>query len=152
MPQELTGAAFQQGLGRLAVALKAAAVPDGVALRAAALELERAVVLELSQPGSGRHYRRGKGVVHIASAPGEPPAPDTGILRESVHSGVVDEEMRVGVRAPYAAALEFGTATAGKTGTVTIAQRQFMRPALGKALTRMRLVVRAAFAKATGGL
>lgn len=152
MPQELTGAAFQQSLGRLAVALKAAALPEGVAMRAAGLELERAVVLELSQPGSGRHYRRGKGVVHVASAPGEPPAVDTGILRGSAHSGVVDGEMRVGVRAPYAAALEFGTATAGKSGTVTIAPRPFMRPALAKAMARMRLVVRAAFAKATEGL
>jgi hypothetical protein len=147
MAQPLTGQAFAAGLHRLEVALRQAALPEGVALRAAALELERATVLELSQPGSGRAYRRGN-VVHVASAPGEPPAPDTGVLRASVHSGVIDGEMRVGVRARYAAALEFGTATAGKSGHVTIAPRPFMRPALAKALDRMRLVVRAALDRA----
>ena len=37
-------------------------------------------------PGTGREYKRGKNkdIVHIASAPGEPPAVDTGRLRASI--------------------------------------------------------------------
>ncbi len=46
-------------------------------------ELQAAAVETLSQPGHGRTYKRGE-VVHRASAPGEPPAPDTGSARRTV--------------------------------------------------------------------
>lgn len=39
---------------------------------------------ELSHPGTGIEYSRGKDAVHIASAPGEPPARDYGGLIQSV--------------------------------------------------------------------
>ena len=46
-------------------------------------ELQAAAVETLSQPGHGRTYKRGE-IVHRASAPGEPPATDTGINRRTV--------------------------------------------------------------------
>lgn len=115
-------------------------------LRAIGVELVGAIKEELSKPGTGRIYRRprrdkagkvrknkkGKtiyGKPHQASAPGEPPAVDTGALRNSIHyverrgKGIVGTNMR---KAP---ALEFGTNTAGKSRKVRIAKRPFFRPA-----------------------
>lgn len=69
----------------------------------------------LSRPGTGRSYPRGKDRVHVASAPGEPPAPDTGNLRARTqadtdlrHDGD-DLTGRVVANVDYAEALEVGT-------------------------------------------
>ena len=59
---------------------------------------------------SGIEYRR-RSVIHIASAPGEPPAPDTGNLLNSVVEDIRTLEGEVGVTAAYGAFLEEGTAT-----------------------------------------
>lgn len=66
----------------------------------------------LSEPGRGRWYTR-RGVPHRASAPGQPPAVDTGRLRQSytLQSG---EDRRgpfvdIGTNIAYAPWLEFGT-------------------------------------------
>lgn len=66
----------------------------------------------LSQKGTGRIYRRG-GVLHQASAPGRPPAVDTGRLRAS-YTWRTGEDMggvfvEVGTNVVYAPWLEFGT-------------------------------------------
>lgn len=82
-----------------------------------------AVTLMQNSPRGGRVYRRG-GVSHKASAPGEPPAPDTGFLMRSIGTSV-DPETLVGTvsfTARYARALEYGTAR--------MAARPFARPAL----------------------
>lgn len=74
-------------------------------------------------PRSGRVYTR-RGVSHRASAPGEPPAPDTGRLRQSLRTEY-NRELLMGTAiasTAYAQALEFGTSR--------IAPRPFMRPAL----------------------
>ncbi len=42
------------------------------------IKVERRVKELLSQPGTGRIYTRGN-ITHQASAPGQPPAPDTGL-------------------------------------------------------------------------
>lgn len=67
----------------------------------------------LSRPGTGRLYRKGKTVVHRASSPGEPPAPDTGELRRRIFTEVTrgDREVRglITANTEYAAALELGT-------------------------------------------
>lgn len=90
---------------------------------------------QLGRPGHGRVYHYGRGRLgarlHQASAPGEPPAPNTRTLQKSIHiehprPGVV----RVIADAPGAAALEFGS---GRMGP-----RPFLRPALSairKAMT-----------------
>lgn len=72
---------------------------------------------KLSQEGTGRQYVINKsGTVHTASAPGEPPAVNTGLLRNSVATAPVVEktsrdeiEMRLTDFAPYGATLERGT-------------------------------------------
>lgn len=74
---------------------------------------------------SGRVYQR-RGIVHQASAPGEPPAADTGTLHNSITVELHPASLRatVNVSAEYAAALEFGTER--------MQPRPFMNPALQK--------------------
>lgn len=76
----------------------------------------------MAESKSGREYKRGKkGRNHIASAPGESPAIDTGFLANSLnaqHSGLVST---VGTNAEYAMHLEFGT--------VKMEPRPFFEPA-----------------------
>lgn len=138
------------------VADKKAKAP--AALIAAGLVLEAATKEELSRPGRGRirasgrqrigmrSFRRGKdGKLHMvrrgaartnidvtdrASLPGDPPAPDTGVLRNSItHEIVTPNLLRVGTSLEYAAPLEFGT--------TRIAPRPFIRPAFAKARGQM---------------
>jgi len=60
-------------------------------------------------PKTGRVYIR-RGRRHQASAPGEPPANETGRLRKSVGYQVRGtHQLAVGEEAPYAAFLEHGT-------------------------------------------
>lgn len=77
--------------------------------------------LILSGPKTGKIYRHGK-TIHQASAPGEPPASDTGALVASVYAEPVADELSVVVvvRKAYAAFLEFGTRL--------MAARPFVRP------------------------
>lgn len=71
----------------------------------------------------GRLYQR-HGIAHIASAPGEPPAEQSGQLSDSINVEQDDQQTahHVTVGAPYAAALEFGS--------VHLLPRPFLRPAL----------------------
>jgi hypothetical protein len=65
---------------------------------------------EFSEPKSGREYTRG-GKPHIASAPGEPPAIDTGNLANSIsHQMVGSHTGEVSVGAEYGLVLELGGA------------------------------------------
>ncbi len=86
------------------------AVERGV--RAATIDAKGLMIGILNQPGTGRAYQR-KSVTHVASAPGEPPAPDTGRLRNSTQGEVFatsDGALGVvSVNTEYAAALELGT-------------------------------------------
>lgn len=76
----------------------------------------------MAESKSGREYKRNKkGRNHIASAPGESPAKDTGLLINSLnaeHAGLVST---VGTNADYAMHLEFGT--------VKMEPRPFLEPA-----------------------
>lgn len=94
----------------LAQRLTGEAVERGV--RAATIETKNLVINELSQRGTGKAYARGQ-KVHVASAPGKPPAPDTGRLRNSTQSEVTRTQTGavgvVSVNTEYAAALELGT-------------------------------------------
>jgi hypothetical protein len=62
-------------------------------------------------------------ITNRASLPGDPPAPDTGALRNSIDFEMTsDVSSRVGTNSKYAEPLEFGT--------TRMAPRPFMRPSL----------------------
>lgn len=79
--------------------------------------------LILDTPKTGRIYRR-RGITHQASAPGEPPASDTGRLVQSART-LYDTTALTGIvnwSTEYAGFLEFGTSR--------MAPRPYARPAL----------------------
>lgn len=89
-----------------------------VALDASANDVRNRMVKLVRAPGHGRTYQRGVGNnlsrVHTASAPGEPPATDTGNLLSSIQvkpTEIAGFKMTAAVesRAPYAKFLEEGT-------------------------------------------
>lgn len=97
-----------------------------------------------SPPKTGRLYQR-RGRVHQASAPGEPPATDTGRLAKSIRAGrpeVAGMVVRctVQVRAKYARALEYGTQR--------IAPRPYARVAVVNMRDRVVAVIRSEIAAA----
>lgn len=124
----------------LAGVLRAIADPRGMEqdARRAGVVVVGAVKLKLSQPGKGRVYRtrrvnlggrRGVGKtsrLHRASAPGDPPAVDTGVLRQSYdhHAETVPGAavLRVFSRDYVASLLELGT--------TRILPRPHVRPAV----------------------
>lgn len=81
--------------------------------------------------------------LHRASKPGDPPAPDTGTLRNSRFIEKTERGLRVGVAMPYAQPLEFGTTRAGRQRKTVILPRPFMRPALAAVRDQMGEVFRA---------
>jgi phage gpG-like protein len=92
-----------------------------------AVAVQNATKRNLSQPGTGRSYTR-RSVTHQASAPGQPPAVDTGRLRASIvwelgknSTGLYAE---VGTNVAYALGLEVGTAR--------VQPRPFLRPSLAE--------------------
>lgn len=109
---------------KLAAVTEALRVAHRKAVQRAGLILQGAIKTTLSQPGRGRLYKS-RGVtsklarngtkkrarqMHQASAPGDPPAVDTGYLRASVVlNPQADGTVHVGPAAEYAAALEYGT-------------------------------------------
>lgn len=104
-----------------------------------------AVSLIRDTPKTGRIYRR-RGVEHQASAPGEPPASDTGRLVGSIRMDFTRIEELTGVvnaRAGYAAHLEYGTSR--------MAPRPFMRPALANKKEAVESEIRGAITAALKG-
>jgi hypothetical protein len=93
-------------------------------------------------PKTGRRYKKSKNVTHIASAPGQPPATDTGRLVSGV---LISAEqggyaVRVGTNIKYGKDLEYGTRK--------MAARPWLFPALknngDKLLRSIRLAVKRA--------
>lgn len=111
------------------------AVMRGVAKTANRVKA-KAVGLILHAPATGRVYIR-RGVAHQASAPGEPPASDTGTLARSIDVDLEPKKLRAIIKAQtkYAKGLEFGTPT--------IEPRPFMRPALNQEKKKLDDDVRA---------
>jgi HK97 gp10 family phage protein len=94
------------------------------------LAVAKAKELIIRGPKTGRIYIRGGNVTHRASAPGEPPANDTGRLVASIRyeltsSGTV---LRVFAGTEYAAMLEFGTSK--------MSARPFLRRAIEETQAR----------------
>lgn len=100
----------------------------------------------LRGPKTGRIYRRGGGqnlsATHQASAPGQAPATDTGMLASSPY---YDQDTKlsatVGSRLAYASYLEFGT--------VNIAPRPSWTPAVEQAAPKFKSRIEDALRKAT---
>lgn len=99
--------------------------------------------LDLSTHGRGRIYttyfyqRNGKlyawparDIPHQASAPGDAPAVDTGVLRASYGSEVVGQTLTIGSGKFYAKWLEFGTSK--------IKPRPHLRPLMARNLNSIR--------------
>lgn len=113
--------------------------PDGDVgrdLERRALNVEATQIRLLSQHGTGRIYRR-RGVTHQASAPGEPPAVDTGLLRATVGHHV-HVEPGVGLVADIGSGgnpAVPGTKVAEylELGTRYIEPRPFLRPSIDSA-------------------
>lgn len=103
-------------------------------LRTALARGEAQVKVILSQPGEGRAYGR-----HRASAPGQPPAPDTGELRNKTNADPQlrrdgdDLVGRIVANSKKAAALENGT------------ERMAARPFLSRLLKDHKADLMAAF-------
>ena len=117
--------------------------PVGQDLERRVVRGETAAKRLLSQHGTGRVYRKHHpDRVHQASAPGEPPAPDLGLLRASMsHTvGRDDEglfgEWGVGVGAAPSAAEREGHTPLSRIGvwlelgTRHMAARPFLRPSI----------------------
>lgn len=88
------------------------------AMHKATAMVERDVKRSFPKIGTGRIYSKGKGKIHIASAPGGIPAIDTGALRSSIQSRVqvrgINVLGEVGSDMPYSLYLELGTRTMEK--------------------------------------
>ncbi|EYB67412.1 hypothetical protein DEIPH_ctg041orf0008 [Deinococcus phoenicis] len=108
-----------------------------------AQELRTEIITTLSQPGRGRTYtdkflmvggqplpiggKRNK--PHTASAPGDPPAVDSGDLRNSIGvQKIKDGHYRVGTNKKHGVYMEFGTRK--------VAARPWLRPSLEKLRSR----------------
>jgi len=93
------------------------------ALTTSALVVEGAAKTKIQRGvATGRVYTR-NGVTHQASAPGQPPATDTGALASSITHNVDKQQMtaEIGSNLVYATHLEFGT--------INMQARPFMTPA-----------------------
>lgn len=111
---------LRRNLARLAGSQRRQAQRDG--LEAGIRVVETHVKVALQTPGSGEVYTRG-GISHRASAPGQPPAIDTGTLINSIEVGEVTPMQAIlGVGAEYGEYLEFGTSR--------MEARPFLRPAM----------------------
>ena len=93
-------------------------------VKAAAIRLRKNVVRALSKPGGGDIYQKyNPRRMHRASAPGKPPATDTGRLRNSIEWDVLGPlTATVGSNVVYSVHLEYGTRR--------MAARPFFRPAV----------------------
>jgi phage gpG-like protein len=104
---------------------------------------------------TGREYKYGKNGkrLHVASAPGQPPANWTGNLARSIRSVAAVGKggvwtAKVIANAPYAAALEFGTRSAGRSRRIAIEERPYMRPSLAELTDEIDSDIKRAVAEA----
>jgi len=103
------------------------------ALAATAYSVEADIKTAMAEPKTGELYKRGKRM-HQASAPGEAPAIDTGLLVNSIATAQEGPlRYSVAAAAEYAIHLEYGTHK--------MAARPFMRPAMERAKPVLRDLV-----------
>ncbi|QIG75283.1 putative tail component protein [Rhizobium phage RHph_Y52] len=102
---------------------------------------ERMIERVMQPPKSGKLYRRGKGRMHQASAPGESPANDTGNLVRNIttkyDAGKLEGTVNVGTK--YGRRLEYGFVGQDAAGrTYDVAPRPFARPSLQETTPEIR--------------
>lgn len=117
---------FRETIANLAKLGEAAKLETMKLVEKTAINVQREAVRSIQRgPKTGRVYTRG-GTTHRASAPGQPPATDTGALASSVQRVTSDDGMQaaVGTGLDYGAHLEFGTKD--------IEPRPWLYPALEK--------------------
>lgn len=132
--QQANAALTQKAVDNLAKVLGGIGVGGKAGLADVGVEVTNRVKRLLSQPGTGRTYRRGS-VLHRASSPGKPPAVDTGRLRASytwrTGTDARGPYVEVGTNVLYAPMLEYGT------------RRMMPRPALRPAINEVRTQITA---------
>ncbi|HVL03581.1 MAG TPA: hypothetical protein VM386_04000, partial [Acidimicrobiales bacterium] len=108
--QKVNEQVLAQATANLAKVVQAGIASTNLSLPQVGLELTGQIKQTLSRPGSGRLYkgRRGRGD-HRASAPGEPPAPDTGQYRNSWSWRMGAGYVEVGTNLEQGPSLEFGS-------------------------------------------
>ena len=94
--------------------------------------------LAMAQPKTGRTYKSSRtGQPHVASAPGEAPAVDSGILTNSINWQIPDPlRAQVTIAAEYAPYLEFGTVRDEIPVIIKMARRPYVEPAINDSLRR----------------
>lgn len=109
--QAANRAAFAEAAANLNRVITAAGLATEHALPALGLDLVNRIKRDLKRPGTGRMYRsKVSKAMHRASAPGRPPASDSGDLSTSYRMVVIAPGViEVGTNIEYAAYLEFGT-------------------------------------------
>lgn len=130
--------ALQRSTKALAEVLDGIGVGGKKGLSDVGVVVTNRVKKRLSQRGTGRVYRRGR-VFHQASAPGMPPAVDTGRLRSS-YTWRTGEDVRgpyveIGTNVEYAPWLEFGTRY--------MQARPHLRPAIEELRDEIRALISA---------
>jgi hypothetical protein len=140
--------------GAIAKTLRAGRAGINRDLDRVGVQLVSRLRVTLSTPGQGRVYdqrfftnRRGrviaygKRVPHRASAPGDPPARDTGVLAASVSAHVTRRpdgaELSVGSSLDYAVYTEFGSRFSIRR-LATVAPRPWMRPTIAASYAMIR--------------
>jgi len=94
--------------------------------------------------GTGNAGRAYKG--HVASAPGGPPAIDTGAFRNSIHTTKVGDAFEVSDGVEYGVYLEFGTVSKTKgyaPGNTRMLPRPSLQPAIDDATRDAPAIIRA---------
>lgn len=115
----------------------------GDVIAAAALSIEGAAKASMTEPKTGKEYKRGT-KTHRASAPGQSPAIDTGALANSILADTTkaDSALYAEVTAgtEYAEPLELGTGR--------MAPRPFMTPAAEAERPKLEKAAKSAVARA----
>lgn len=128
MNNDLFGAKYQKRLNQIRRVIDDGIAANSISTRQIAYEGKRMVQENLNKPGNYR-LSRVNGKPHYSSAPGQPPAPISGNLRDSIVAGSTSPMEGanpaigwIGTDVEYAIELEFG-----RTGEKKSAPRPFLR-------------------------
>lgn len=125
------------------------------AMASGGLTVRKRIIEKLSQPGRGRLYKKGeygRTTDHRASAPGDPPATDTGALKRSIHSFTKVTKDTVITKVGSFGNIDERGQSIGKNleyGTSKIAPRPWLKPSFDETKAIAEKKIKDAFKKAT---